>query len=227
MDDLPQQIAALRHSGAEQLDPIRLHHLEALARRASAHQGLVRQLLDNRLALAISALSARVTQVRLDAPAAAPDTAAPDTAALAAATAVATRPALPQRTPLGELVAGLAQQSATRSAAGEVDSAGTTVTGLRPELAATRYFRNTWSRLSIDKRVTQAINQAPKNAGPINSHQLVLRSLALMRELSPDYLNRFTAYSDALLCLDQQGKKTLLAAKKAATASRPKKKPMG
>lgn len=218
MDDFQQQIAALRHSGAEQLDPIRLHQLEALARRTSAHQGQVRQLLDTRLALAISALSARVTQVRLDAPAA---------AAPAAATAVGTRPALPHCTPLAKLAAELAQQTAARSAAGGVDCAGTTGTGLRPELAATRYFRNTWSRLNIDKRVTQAIAQAPKNAGPINSHQLVLRSLVLMRELSPDYLNRFTAYADALLCLDQQGKKALLAAKKTATASRPRKKPIG
>jgi len=54
--------------------------------------------------------------------------------------------------------------------------------------------------------VTQALGQAPKNAGPINSHMLVLRSLALMREISPDYLNQFTSYVDALLCLDQYDK---------------------
>jgi hypothetical protein len=40
----------------------------------------------------------------------------------------------------------------------------------------------------------------------MNSHRLVLRSLALMREISPDYLTRFTAYVDALLCLDQNDK---------------------
>jgi hypothetical protein len=32
---------------------------------------------------------------------------------------------------------------------------------------------------------------------------LVLRSLALMRDISPDYLNRFMSYADTLLCLDQ------------------------
>jgi hypothetical protein len=218
MDDFSQQITSLRQSGADQLDPIRLHHLEVLARRASAQQGPVRQLLDAKLALAIAEFSVRMAQARLDAPTAAAPAVVPTVGAC---------PVLPQRTPLARLAADLAQQTSARSAVGEVDSASTTGPGLRPELAATRYFRNTWSRLSIDKRVTQAIAQAPKNAGPINSHQLVLRSLALMRELSPDYLNRFTAYADALLCLDQQGKKTLLAAKKAATASRPRKKPMG
>ena len=70
-----------------------------------------------------------------------------------------------------------------------------------------RQFRNTWSKLSANKQVTQALDRAPRNAGPINSHMLVLRSLALMRELSPDYLNRFVSYVDTLLCLDQGDKK--------------------
>ena len=35
---------------------------------------------------------------------------------------------------------------------------------------------------------------------------LVLRSLALMRELSPDYLNRFISYADTLVCLEQAEK---------------------
>jgi hypothetical protein len=70
-------------------------------------------------------------------------------------------------------------------------------------LKSIRYFRNTWSKLSVDRQVNKALDQAPKNAGPINSHMLVLRSLALMRELSPDYLNRFMSHVDTLLCLDQ------------------------
>ena len=65
-----------------------------------------------------------------------------------------------------------------------------------------RQFRNTWSKLSANKQLAQALDTAPKNAGPINSHMLVLRSLALMREISPDYLNRFMSYADTLLCLD-------------------------
>ncbi len=43
----------------------------------------------------------------------------------------------------------------------------------------------------------------PENAGPLNSHHLVHRSLLLMRDLSPEYLNRFMTYVDTLLWVDQ------------------------
>ena len=44
----------------------------------------------------------------------------------------------------------------------------------------------------------------PQNAGPINPHMLVLRALGLLREISPDYLNRFMVHLDTLLCLHDQ-----------------------
>jgi hypothetical protein len=91
------------------------------------------------------------------------------------------------------------------------------------ELKAIRQFRNTWSKLSVDKQVAQALDQAPKNAGPINSHMLVLRSLALMRDTSPDYLNRFMSYVDTLLCLDQGDAKSKPVPKKPATGKATKK----
>jgi hypothetical protein len=75
----------------------------------------------------------------------------------------------------------------------------------------------------VGKRVTQALDQAPKNAGPINSHRLVLQSLALMREISPDYLNRFTSYVDALLCLDQVPKDKPTVTKKPLKQTKAKK----
>lgn len=89
--------------------------------------------------------------------------------------------------PLGALARYASQQASANEAGG-------------PPI---QYFRNVWSRISTEKQVTQALDQAPKNAGPINSHMLVLRSLALMRDVSPDYLNRFVAYVDTLLSLDQ------------------------
>jgi len=94
-------------------------------------------------------------------------------------------------------------------------------TGLpqRPELKAVRQFRNTWAKLSADQQLNRALDQAPKNAGPINSHMLVLRSLALMRDISPDYLNRFMSYADALLCLDRPLLETATGAKAAGGAN--------
>jgi hypothetical protein len=85
-----------------------------------------------------------------------------------------------------------------------------------------RQFRQTLSQLNIQKQVIQAIAQAPQNAGPINSHMLVLRSLGRMRELSPDYLNRFMGYVDTLLSLEAAGRLKPLA-KKSTLTSKSKK----
>lgn len=84
-------------------------------------------------------------------------------------------------------------------------------------------FRKQLSRISVQKQVTQAIAQAPQNAGPINSHMLVLRSLGLMRDISPDYLNRFMAHVDTLLCLDEADRSKPVV-KKPASAPKPIKK---
>jgi hypothetical protein len=78
--------------------------------------------------------------------------------------------------------------------------------GRRAENLRVAQFRKTLSQLSVQKQVSHAIAQAPHNAGPINSHMLVLRSLGLMRQRSPDYLNRFMGYVDTLLCLKAAGK---------------------
>lgn len=81
-------------------------------------------------------------------------------------------------------------------------------------------FRKQLSQISVQKQVKQAIALAPANAGPINSHMLVLRSLGSMRDISPDYLNRFMAYVDTLLCLDSVDKGKPLPKKPTAAASR-------
>lgn len=113
-----------------------------------------------------------------------------------------------RRETLGDLVRYMAQHAPVASGA---------------ELKSVHYFRNTWSRLSAEKQVTQALGQAPKNAGPINSHVVALRSLALMRDISPDYLNRFMSYVDTLLCLDQGDKGALPAARPPRAAKAAKK----
>jgi hypothetical protein len=212
-------LAALRQAGANQFDPVGLHYLEVLARRASARQGRVRQLLDDKLAQALAAFTERFAR----APAAAKDDAkAPidPTAPHAAQTASA------QTVSLAVLSRVLTQRASGQAydptAAPEVQRFNGSA-GLRPELNATQYFRATWSKFSVAKRVTQALDQAPKNAGPLNAHRLVLRSLAVMREISPDYLNRFTSYVDALLCLDQCDKEKQAQVKKTAAGDSNKK----
>jgi hypothetical protein len=72
-----------------------------------------------------------------------------------------------------------------------------------PALRSAQRFHETWSRISAETEVTKAEKRAPDNAGPLNSHKLVLQTLGLMRQLSPDYLRGFLAQAETLLWLDQ------------------------
>jgi hypothetical protein len=64
------------------------------------------------------------------------------------------------------------------------------------------YFRAVWSKVSAEKQLRDSFAQVPKNAGPLNSSSLVHRTLSLMRESSPEYLQHFLAYIDALSWMD-------------------------
>ena len=86
------------------------------------------------------------------------------------------------------------------------------------ELKTVRESRATWAGMSVDKQLALAMKQAPINAGPINSHMLVLRSLAMMQEISPEYLNRMVSYVDTLLALNPGEKEVPVKRKKALPA---------
>ena len=109
---------------------------------------------------------------------------------------VAASQAVP-RSPLAALNAHIAQ--ASQAAAG----GHTSRSGPWPELRSAQRFRETWERLGAEEAVVKATHRAPENAGPLNSHMLVLRTLALMRELSPHYLRRFLSHTETLLWLEQ------------------------
>ncbi|NRF67582.1 DUF2894 domain-containing protein [Aquincola sp. S2] len=158
-------LAALRERGAQRFEPVRFRFIEALARRAAAHEGAVKRVLDERLAALVAAY---VEQH---------DTAAP------AAACSPQRPAPSYRGPLAELAGA----------------------GRPAELQALAYFRSTWARLRIHRQLRQSLAKVPENAGPLNSHRLVLRALQAMREVSPAYLDRFMPYVDALLWLELAG----------------------
>jgi hypothetical protein len=70
------------------------------------------------------------------------------------------------------------------------------------ELASVRRFRRAWDRSRALERLQDAAARRPAHAGPLNSHMLVLRSLDLMRELSPDYLRRFLVQLEGLQWLE-------------------------
>ena len=193
--DLGAAITALGAQGAHRFDPVRFQFIQVLARRAGRHSGAARQVIDGKLARAVQDCGDRLNQAQR----AANCTADPlahgglDTAGWAGQAA---------RSPLADLLSHIAQQaSADENSA--LAPAGETRQTLPAELRTLRVFRSTWTTLSVDQQLTDALAKVPDNAGPLNSNLLVLRALKLMKQTSPAYLKHFMAYVDALLWLDQ------------------------
>ncbi|WP_175900740.1 DUF2894 domain-containing protein [Burkholderia seminalis] len=161
---------AWREQGADRLDPVRFHRIDALERRAAALGGNARALLDARLAALIEGYAAVVARAQ--------ETRATDDVV----------PVAPRRGALAALVDRLARDA-------QADRRG-----LDPELVD--YFRTMWSKVRTEQQYRQSLDQVPRNAGPLNSNSLVHRSLATMRELSPEYLQQFLSYVDALAWLE-------------------------
>jgi len=209
--DFNALIASLRRAGVGRFDAVRLHYIEVLANRAAVHRGSVKRMLNAKLAQALATVQERFEQAQCACrerlaravpqyPHAANDLQrlfdAGDFKGLQRLIALLETGA--QHPSLGALVRELEVSSFQKAEAHPQSG-----TGSPHELKTLRNFRNTWSRLSADRQVTRSLKQGPLNAGPINSHMLVLRSLALMRDISPDYLNRFMSYTDTLLWLEQ------------------------
>jgi hypothetical protein len=191
--DWQARLDTLQASGAEQCDPVRFAYLVALTRRAATAAEPVRQLLMAKTATLADELAAHPRPAH----ATSPVTAAPS--------------------PLADLLTYISQHAHVQMEAIQPATASVTVNrNFRPnfqnpsaghnsptaELKSVAYFRNTWSRLSTEQQLTQTLAQAPANAGPMNSQHLVLRSLETMRDISPDYLQNFMSYIDALIWLD-------------------------
>ncbi|ARM05416.1 hypothetical protein BOC59_33650 [Burkholderia pseudomallei] len=236
MDDVAARaqhtLDAWRERGADRLDPVRFRFIDALRRRAAAHGGDARRLLDARLATLIDAYAADLRRAESNgdacecagAPAPAPAPASSSSSSTSPAptptapsttttSPAASSPAEPARGPLAALLDYIgSRERPTASAPDETRAAPASPTAsptasgrvaLRAEPELLDYFRETWSKLSADSQLRASLEQVPKNAGPLNSSSLVHRSLSLMRELSPEYLRQFLSYVDALSWLQQ------------------------
>ncbi|EKU26258.1 DUF2894 domain-containing protein [Xanthomonas graminis] len=195
-----------RQQHAERLDPLRLRFIEALARRADAHQGEARRLLEQKLSALLDAYAADLARMSAataadadGATATATDgdgdgaVACGDSDSDAAPTASASA-----RSPLGDLL--------QRFASGATHDAHAAANAMPPQpaqLPALDDARRLWTELRSRSQLRQSLQQAPADAGPLNSGVLVHRALALMRSLSPGYLQQFLAYVDALSWLQQ------------------------
>lgn len=180
-------------------DAVRLRYVEALSRRLADQPEPVRRILEEKLRVAM----ANLARVDADAPA------TKDPMRIEAACA-----------PLQELNAQIRRAREQRlgaSAPGEPRDAD--------ELASVRRFRKSWERGRILDQVQQAVARRPANAGPLNSHALVLKTLDLLRELSPDYLSRFVEQVETLQWLEAARGHTLPAQAREGKAVKPARRP--
>lgn len=178
-----QWLESLRSEGAWRLDPTRFHYLEALSRHLPSQTEPVRRLLEDKLQAALADYVGRFTNEQQG----------QDTSAK-----LPVKPDSNRHLSLAQLNQYIRGALPTRHGAAEPDEAHEP-----DELASVRRFRRAWSSNHIQDKVEQAASRKPANAGPLNSHLLVLHSLALMGELSDDYLRRFLVQVESLQWLDQ------------------------
>ena len=183
--DIHARLAAWRGQGVDRVDPLRFAWMEALARRAAHHDGAVRQRLDARLHELADAY-----------------------AALLADHVEAMPPRRADESPLRQLLAqfddaprlGTATRAASVAQTGEpspaIDAA---------PMPVLDEFRQLWSRIRIDGLLRQSLESLSEDAGPLHSSVLICRAMMLMREVSPEYLQHFIAYTDVLTWMESPG----------------------
>lgn len=175
-------LATLRQAGAARVDAVGWHYIEVLAERSRSVPGPAQTLLNHKLHRMLGEFNARMN----------PENARCEDVA---------RGSTVSPSPLALLLQEMSPQATTQPEGG----VGSTKPW-RGESPRVQQFRKQLRKISVQKQVSRAIAQAPQNAGPINSHMLVLRALGLMRDIAPDYLNRFMTHLDTLLCLEEAEK---------------------
>ena len=185
---------AWREQGADRIDPLAFHYMTALQRRMVDHQGDTRRVLQEKLSARIDAYAKAVKQ-------------------FASRTADGSTTS---STTLGALTDELRRRAAARTTRD-----ATTDTTLHPPLAEMGVLgdvRKLWSSVHANSQVQRSLERSPENAGPLNSSSLVHRSLTLMRDVSPGYLQHFMSYVDTLSWLEQLSDHGMLATKSVSPA---------
>ena len=186
---------AWREQGADRFNPLAFHYMMALQRRMAGHDGDARLVLENKLSARINAYAGEIERI---------------------ACKVADANSAASPTTLGDLTHELGNRATARNT-----RAATTDIAPRhtlPEMGMLDDVRKLWSSVHTSSQVRRSLRHSPENAGPLNSSSLVHRSLTLMREVSPSYLQQFMSYVDALSWLEQLNDRGVLAAKGTAPA---------
>ncbi|KRG65873.1 hypothetical protein ABB27_14360 [Stenotrophomonas terrae] len=181
------QLQAWRESNADRVDPARFELIASLAQRAQGYTGSARAQLDARLSQLIEAY-AQLAAVQTPKRVAADAAESPLQSLLLQLTADPLQYQLPLAT--------------SNAAVGDTDSADSNETALMPALDE---FQQLWSRIRIDSLLRQCLDSLPEDAGPLHSSVLTYRAMALMQDISPEYLQHFIAYVDVLTWMEQLG----------------------
>jgi hypothetical protein len=99
------------------------------------------------------------------------------------------------------------QNRIARPQINDADRIDTDGSGEQLELTSMKYYRKSLKHFDVDKIIARAINEGPENPGPLNPQMLAIRSLTHLRDLSPQYLRRFTGYIETLLWLEKNSNK--------------------
>jgi hypothetical protein len=218
LDALLDRLAALREQGAEHFEPVQFHYLDSLAQRLAAlpeppigTQGkLAAQLAEYEDALHQAKETLQRTGEPTDNPGQfrsllrrrQPAQASP----FAPLQQAYSNPPTDDSPEEGNTLAGLLKQQETRILADNSASAPPPPPRQR-ELSALRQLRHQRQTHRARQRIDNAITQTPSDAGPLNSHRLVTRSIETLRELSPAYLEHFVSYLDTLMSLEKLARK--------------------
>ena len=173
-EDARSRLAEWRAQGRDRLDAIGFARIDALSRRAAAASGPVRDLLDARLVELVDAYATRLP--------AHPLPVTKDDASTGGSVDT-----------LASLLADLARAAVPGDAPDPTQAVGTN---------ALDEIRRLSTAIRTESQVRQALDQAPENAGPLNSANLVHRALILMSEDAPGYLTAFMDYVDTLARLE-------------------------
>lgn len=162
-----------------------------LAKRAALHEGEVRRLLDERAAqLDDGAVRYALPLARASSEASLADADAGTVAVATDQVVEASREAVATSSvSLTSLVELLTEAAHARSQA-------------MPTADTVDHFRRLWSTVRTESQLRQSMQQAPDNAGPLNSAALVHRAIGLMRGVSAGYLQHFLSYVDDLSALE-------------------------
>lgn len=170
-------VEQLENSGAAHVDPMKFHFLKSLLRRSLNHPPSIAQTLQSRVIALAADLQVRMAQ-HLN--------------------SIRPEPSPIRSSPLSDLMSYLKE----RVEASDIGENAAEPAHHHPELKSVRRFRESLRRRQSEKAVARAVAERPENPGPLNPQMLMIRSLALLRDLSPAYVNRFVTYTESLLWLE-------------------------